>query len=205
MHFVGGLFVYGISRFTEGRLIKPQASLIFIGSIVIRPVLAAHSYIKGRLDQIMKRTVHPESEITILRREIEEYKQVANANAAEIRKYHESTFPRFTKDIKGLGDRFISFSEDYAKNRDQDLAFAKESRELAASHNEANRVELEKLKKEITALVSDSHQLTKTQFDAIALKFEETARTLSPDKQMLFGIQQFLGLVRKNLFPSETK
>jgi hypothetical protein len=64
---------------------------------VIRPVLAAHTYIKGRLDQIMHRTVHPDSEITLLRREIEQYRRDADANRDEITQYQKTTIPRLTK------------------------------------------------------------------------------------------------------------
>jgi len=48
LHVVGAGFVFGISKLTHQRLIKPHASLIFLGSIVIRPILAAHSYIKKK-------------------------------------------------------------------------------------------------------------------------------------------------------------
>lgn len=203
VHIVGAGFVYGISHLTGGRLIKPHAALIFLGSIVIRPILAAHAYVKNRLDQIRNRTVFPESEISLLRKEISVYTQISNQQNEKLKTLTEHTFPQYNENLAKLNERVEAFFAEYPTHRKFDMNTMKENRDTAEKAISENKQKLDKVQFDLQELINQSHQMTRVQFEALATKFEETARQLSPDKQMLFGIQEFLNLVRANLFKDQ--
>jgi len=112
----------------------------------------------------------------------------------------EATFPSYNKELLALNEKMEKFFKECEKNRENQLQTIDVNKKSALLQIEKNIEDLAKVKQEIRQMISSSHQVTMDQYEVLAKKFEETAIQLSPDKQMLYGVQEFLNLVRSNLF-----
>eukprot|EP00761_Pharyngomonas_kirbyi_P007010 gb/GECH01007019.1/.p1 GENE.gb/GECH01007019.1/~~gb/GECH01007019.1/.p1 ORF type:complete len:255 (+),score=83.34 gb/GECH01007019.1/:1-765(+) len=62
-HVVSAGIIYAISKVTKRKVIREEASLLFLGSAFIRPIWEAHKYVREQLADLFQRVRYPRDDV----------------------------------------------------------------------------------------------------------------------------------------------
>lgn len=69
-HVISAAAVYGIAKLTKEQYIKEHTSLLFLGSALVRPLIASHRYLKERLMKLKVKVTFPRDDVNKVRSDV---------------------------------------------------------------------------------------------------------------------------------------
>jgi len=202
LHLVSAAGIYAFAIITSERFIKSYVSWIFLGTILIRPVLASHGHVQSRLLEINKRVVYPDPEIINLRRELTEIKSQEKENKKALKKIDKRLTPELRNHFRQVSKFFEENENAYQNNHRKDLADEERNKNTELTENKHLANELAEFKKDSSRLVQNNSKETTKQYETLSKTIDESVHALVNEKQMISGVKQFLNLLRENLYQS---
>jgi len=196
LHIFSAAGVYGISRLTDAKFINAKTAWIFLASALIRPALAAHSFVKKRIAEIFGRAENaanrPEPEYVKFRRELVEFSARIVDHTDFVKQMREHTLPEISENHAKLSK---IVNQNQQKEKEDFESLLRQIRETSQHCQGANQ--------ELKTSIQKNAKLNLEQFDTVSRKFEETVTKLDSDKRMIEGVKAFCQLVRANLLENQ--
>jgi hypothetical protein len=168
-HLLSAGAVFGIARLTEGKFVRERTAWFFLGSLLVRPMIASHNYLKDYLQRLRVNVTHPRDDVNLVKSRISTLESSVNS----LYSYNIPTYNNAIQDLRKLIETNKQESDE-------------KSGEIRNS-----------LRSEVTTL-SDQLRQNEEKLRLIKQKFEETILQISKDEQMIQGVKLFLKTVMEN-------